>query len=86
LATISTVLAVKYGMIDIRPIHVQEAHRRCGVASANAQIGVAQSAYHPVISLSGGGGFESSSITTLLNGPAGLWSFGLGCLPPAGIR
>jgi outer membrane protein TolC len=68
---------VKYGMIDIRPKHFQEGHRRCGVASANAQIGVAQSAYYPVISLSGGGGFESSSITTLLNGPAGLWSFGL---------
>jgi NodT family efflux transporter outer membrane factor (OMF) lipoprotein len=47
------------------------------VASANAQIGVAKSAYYPVISLGATGGFESSSITTLLNGPSGLWSFGL---------
>jgi len=47
------------------------------VASANAQIGVAKSAYYPTISLSASGGFESSSITTLLNGPSGLWSFGL---------
>jgi NodT family efflux transporter outer membrane factor (OMF) lipoprotein len=47
------------------------------VASANAQIGVAKAAYYPVISLGGTGGFESSSITTLLNGPSGLWSFGL---------
>jgi outer membrane protein TolC len=27
--------------------------------------------------LSASGGFESSSITTLLNGPSGLWAFGL---------
>jgi NodT family efflux transporter outer membrane factor (OMF) lipoprotein len=47
------------------------------VASANAQIGVAKSAYYPSISLGATGGFESSSITTLLNGPSGLWSFGL---------
>jgi NodT family efflux transporter outer membrane factor (OMF) lipoprotein len=46
------------------------------VASANAQIGVAKSAYYPLIELTGGGGFESSSITTLLNGPSGLWSVG----------
>ncbi|MGA9507654.1 MAG: efflux transporter outer membrane subunit [Candidatus Sulfotelmatobacter sp.] len=47
------------------------------VASANAQIGVAQSAYYPTINLGGSGGFESSAITTLINGPSGLWSFGL---------
>jgi len=47
------------------------------VASANAQIGVAKSAYYPMINLSASGGFESSSITTLLNGPSGLWSIGL---------
>ena len=46
------------------------------VASANAQIGVAKSAYYPTISLGASGGFESNSITTLLNGPSGLWSFG----------
>ncbi len=47
------------------------------VASANAQIGVAKSAYYPSVFLSASGGFESSSITTLLNGPSGLWSIGL---------
>jgi NodT family efflux transporter outer membrane factor (OMF) lipoprotein len=47
------------------------------VASANAQIGVAKSAYYPSISLGASGGFESSAITTLLNGPSGLWSVGL---------
>src|SRR5260370_18469403 len=46
------------------------------VAYANAQIGVAKSAYYPVVNLVASGGFESSSITTLLNGPSGLWSIG----------
>ena len=47
------------------------------VASANAQIGVAKSAYYPLVNLGASGGFESSAITTLLNGPSGLWSIGL---------
>jgi NodT family efflux transporter outer membrane factor (OMF) lipoprotein len=47
------------------------------MASANAQIGVAKSAYYPLINLGAAGGFESSAITTLINGPSGLWSIGL---------
>jgi NodT family efflux transporter outer membrane factor (OMF) lipoprotein len=47
------------------------------VASANAQIGVAKSAYYPSINLTASGGFESAAITTLINGPSGLWSIGL---------
>ncbi len=47
------------------------------VASANAQIGVARSAYYPLVNLGAAGGFESSAITTLINGPSGLWSIGL---------
>ncbi len=46
------------------------------MAAANAQIGVAKSAYYPLVNLGASGGFESSSITTLLNGPSGLWSVG----------
>jgi outer membrane protein TolC len=46
------------------------------VASANAQIGVAKAAYYPQINLGASGGFESGSITTLLQGPSGLWSIG----------
>jgi NodT family efflux transporter outer membrane factor (OMF) lipoprotein len=47
------------------------------VASANAQIGVAKSAYYPLINLGAAGGFESSAFTTLINGPAGVWSIGI---------
>jgi len=47
------------------------------VAAANAQIGVAKSAYYPLLDLGAAGGFESSTITTLIQGPSGLWSFGL---------
>lgn len=60
-------------LLERRP-DIAAAERR--VAAANAQIGVAKSAYYPQIDLAGTGGFESSSITTLLNGPSGLWSFG----------
>jgi hypothetical protein len=31
----------------------------------------------PTINLGASGGFESSAITTLINGPSGLWSIGL---------
>jgi outer membrane protein TolC len=50
------------------------------VAAANAQIGVAKSAYYPVINLGASGGFESGDITTLLTGPSGLWSLGASAL------
>lgn len=46
------------------------------VASANSQIGLAKLAYYPLIDLTASGGFESGSITTLLQGPSALWSIG----------
>jgi NodT family efflux transporter outer membrane factor (OMF) lipoprotein len=64
-------------LLERRP-DIAAAERR--VASANAQIGVAKSAYYPLINLGGSGGFESSSITTLLTGPSGLWSLGVSAL------
>jgi len=46
------------------------------MASANAQIGVAKSAYYPLLNLAALGGFESGSPSTLLSGPSILWSAG----------
>ncbi|HTS11656.1 MAG TPA: efflux transporter outer membrane subunit [Candidatus Limnocylindrales bacterium] len=58
-------------LLERRP-DISAAERR--VQEANANIGVARAAYFPAISLSGSGGFESGSIGTLLQGPAGFWS------------
>ena len=45
-------------------------------AAANAQIGIAVSAYYPTINLGGGGGFESANVGTWIQGPSSLWSLG----------
>jgi NodT family efflux transporter outer membrane factor (OMF) lipoprotein len=60
-------------LLERRP-DISAAERR--VQEANAQIGVARAGYFPLITLSGGGGFESTAITTLIQGPSGLWSLG----------
>ncbi|HST11218.1 MAG TPA: efflux transporter outer membrane subunit [Terriglobales bacterium] len=46
------------------------------MAAANAQIGIARAAYFPTIMLGASGGFESTSITTWFNGPAGFVTAG----------
>jgi len=60
-------------LLERRP-DIASAERR--MASANAQIGVSEAAYYPVFNLSASGGFESGTITTLLQGPSALWSAG----------
>jgi NodT family efflux transporter outer membrane factor (OMF) lipoprotein len=52
------------------------------VAAANAQIGVARSAFYPIISLGGAGGVQSSDIAKLLDGPSAIWSLGLSAFEP----
>jgi NodT family efflux transporter outer membrane factor (OMF) lipoprotein len=66
-------LGVPSELLERRP-DIAAAERR--VASANAQIGIAVSAYYPQISLSAGGGLESMAIGTLFEGPSALWSVG----------
>ena len=54
---------------DIRAAEAQ-------LIAANAQIGVAKAAYFPQITLTANNGFQSSALTNLFTGPAGMWSFG----------
>ena len=46
------------------------------MAEANAQIGIAYAAYYPNVTLSAGGGFESSSFTSWFAWPSRFWSIG----------
>jgi NodT family efflux transporter outer membrane factor (OMF) lipoprotein len=46
------------------------------MAEANAQIGIAYAAYYPNLSLTAGGGFESSSISQWFSWPSRFWSVG----------
>src|SRR5258705_3018037 len=54
---------------DIRQAEAQ-------LIAANAPIGVAKADYFPQITLTGSAGFQSSALTSLFTGPAGLWNFG----------
>src|SRR5260370_31926059 len=50
--------------------------------AANAQIGVAKAAYFPQISLTATSGYQSSALTSLFTGPAGMWNFGGSLVQP----
>jgi NodT family efflux transporter outer membrane factor (OMF) lipoprotein len=68
-------VALPSELVERRP-DVAAAERR--VAAANAQIGVAKSAFFPVVNLTGGAGLESAKLATLIASGSGLWSIGSG--------
>lgn len=70
-------VGVPSDLLERRP-DIAAAERR--VASANAQVGLAKTAYYPLINLFASGGLESGTITTLAQGPSALWSVGASAL------
>ncbi|HUK86670.1 MAG TPA: efflux transporter outer membrane subunit [Terriglobales bacterium] len=66
-------------LLERRP-DIQAAEQQ--LVAANARIGVARAAYFPQITLTAAAGFQSSALTSLFTGPAGLWSFGGQLLQP----
>jgi multidrug efflux system outer membrane protein len=52
------------------------------LVAANAQIGVARAAYFPQIPLTASAGYQSSALTGLFAGPAGVWNFGASLTQP----
>jgi outer membrane protein, multidrug efflux system len=66
-------------LLERRP-DIREAEQQ--LIAFNAQIGVAKAAYFPQINLTGTGGFQSSALSSLFSGPAGLWSLAGGLSQP----
>ena len=66
-------------LLERRPdIQAAEAN----LITANAQIGVARAAYFPQISLTGDAGYQSSALTNLFTGPAGIWNLAASAAQP----
>jgi NodT family efflux transporter outer membrane factor (OMF) lipoprotein len=72
-------LGVPSDLLERRP-DVATAERN--MAYENAEVGVATAAFYPQLTLSGAGGFESTSITSLISAPSAIWSLGGGLLQP----
>jgi len=66
-------------LLERRP-DIRQAEQQ--LVATNAQIGVAKADFFPQISLTATGGYQSSALTSLFTGPAGLWSFGGNAVQP----
>ena len=66
-------------LLERRP-DIQAAEQQ--IVAANAQIGVARSAYFPSITLTGGGGVQSAALGALFGSGAGFWTAIVGASQP----
>jgi outer membrane protein, multidrug efflux system len=66
-------LSVPSEWLERRP-DIAAAERR--MAAANAEVGVAKTAFYPRVLLNGSGGFQSISASTLFDWPSRLWAVG----------
>jgi len=62
---------VPSALLERRP-DIQQAEQQ--LVAANAQIGVAKSAYFPQIPLTASGGFESTALSALFTGASAIWT------------
>jgi NodT family efflux transporter outer membrane factor (OMF) lipoprotein len=60
-------------LLERRP-DIAGAERRA--AAANAQIGVAQAAFYPTLSIAASGGYRGGSLADLISAPSQIWSIG----------
>jgi len=72
-------LGVPSDLLERRP-DVASAERQ--MAYENALVGVATAAFYPQLTISGGGGFQSTSLTNLISAPNAIWSLGADVLQP----
>jgi NodT family efflux transporter outer membrane factor (OMF) lipoprotein len=72
-------LGVPSDVLERRP-DIATAERQ--IAYANAQVGIAQAAFYPHITLAGSGGWQSQDIATLVNAPSLFWTLGADALEP----
>jgi len=72
-------LGVPSDLLERRP-DIASAERQ--MAYENALVGVATAAFYPQLTLSGSGGFESTTIANLVTAPNAIWSLGADVLQP----
>lgn len=72
-------LGVPSDLLERRP-DVASAERQ--MAYENALVGVATAAFYPHLTISGTGGFESTSLSNLITAPNAIWSLGADVLEP----